>query len=142
MIGFGLTETEVCQIIKNPQTGKPLDEKTLRKYFAAEIAAGAPKIKAQVGNKIVATILGRDGGLANEHARAALMMFYARTRMGWKDTSVIEHTGKDGGPIKTENALHFISAALDKIAGRLAGNAPSDDPEDGSGEDPPQDPTG
>ncbi len=98
-IGFGLTEAEVCQLIKNPETNEPIDEKTLRKHFAPEIAAGHPKVKVQVGNRIVATILGRDGGLKSDHAAAALMTFYARTRMGWKETIVNENVGKDGGPI-------------------------------------------
>jgi hypothetical protein len=37
MIGFGITEAETCCLVKNPETGKPIDEKTLRKYFKAEI---------------------------------------------------------------------------------------------------------
>jgi hypothetical protein len=36
-ISLGLTEAEVCQLIKNPETGLPIDEKTLRKHFSAEI---------------------------------------------------------------------------------------------------------
>jgi hypothetical protein len=98
LIGFGLTEAEICQLIKNPSTSKPIDEKTLRRHFSAEIAAGGPSIKAQVGNKILATILGREGGLTDEKSIATLMIFYAKTRMGWKETVVNEHANSGGQP--------------------------------------------
>jgi hypothetical protein len=98
LIGFGLTEDEICQLVRNPK-GRPIDGKTLRKHFADEIAAGLANIKAQVGNRIVATILGREGGLKDERTQALLMIFFAKTRMGWKETVVTENVGKDGGPI-------------------------------------------
>ena len=31
----------ICQLVVNPQTGKPLDERTLKKHFPREIAVGA-----------------------------------------------------------------------------------------------------
>jgi len=31
----------ICQLVVNPQTGKPLDEGTLKKHFPREIAVGA-----------------------------------------------------------------------------------------------------
>jgi hypothetical protein len=98
MIAFGLTEPEICQLIRNPK-GRPIDGKTLRKYFPDELASGFANVKAQVGNRIVATILGRPGGLQDERTQATLMIFYAKTRMGWKETVVTENVGKDGGPI-------------------------------------------
>jgi hypothetical protein len=67
MIGFGIPETEICLLIKNPATGKPINLATFRKYFAAEIATGAAKVKSLVGNCIVASILGREGGLTDQH---------------------------------------------------------------------------
>lgn len=116
MVGFGIPETDICQLVRQPKTGKPIDEKTLRKHFEVEIATGAVKVKSLVGNMIVNTILGRTQkviqqrggedveveiplGLVDERARATLAVFFARTRMGWKDTVVNEHVGKDGGPI-------------------------------------------
>ena len=38
MIGYGIPETEICLLIKNPAPGKPINLATFRKYFAAEIA--------------------------------------------------------------------------------------------------------
>ncbi len=69
----------------------------MRKHFAAEIATGAAKLKSLVGNRIVASVLGRDGGLRDERARAVLAVFFAKVRMGW--TTVDDHNPKkDGNP--------------------------------------------
>ena len=87
MIGFGIPETEICLLIKNPATGKPINLATFRKYFAAEIATGAAKVKSLVGNCIVASILGREGGLTDQRARARLAVLFAKTRMGWTETA-------------------------------------------------------
>jgi len=34
MIGYGIPEAEIYLLIKNPETGKPIDLETLRKHFA------------------------------------------------------------------------------------------------------------
>jgi hypothetical protein len=115
MIGFGITQDEICELIRNPETGKPIDGKTLRLHFKTEIATGEAKLKSMVGNLIVNTILGRtrkviekhDGqdveveiplGLSDERARATLTIFFAKTRMGWKETVVNEHANAGGQP--------------------------------------------
>jgi hypothetical protein len=33
MVGFGIPQTDIARLIKNPETGKPIDEKTLCKYL-------------------------------------------------------------------------------------------------------------
>lgn len=130
MIGFGIKQEDVCLLIKNRETRKPIDEKTLREHFADEIATGATKANAKVASSLF-----KDATeCPNDHARVAASTFWLKMRAGWKDVTVHEHVGKDGGPIKTDNAFTIISDALDKIATRLAGNAPSDASEDGSGE--------
>jgi hypothetical protein len=98
MIGYGIPEVEICNLIKNPETGKPIDSKTLRKHFKAEIAAGATRLKSLVGERIIATILGREGGIKDARAQATLAVFFAKTRMGWKETSVHEHANADSKP--------------------------------------------
>ena len=59
---------------------------TLSKYFAAELEAGQQEAKLQVGTFILDSILGR-GGIRDDRARATLAIFYAKTRMGWKETT-------------------------------------------------------
>jgi hypothetical protein len=129
MARYGIPQAEMARTLGIGKT-------TLEKHFAEELATGATKANAQVGEFLFSTIVGlaipNRAPVTDGRARVSAGIFWAKTRMGWRETSVHEHTGKDGGPIKTENAQHFISAALDKIAARLAGNAPGDDPKDAS----------
>jgi hypothetical protein len=53
MIGYGVPEAEICLLIKNPETDKPIDLETLRKHFAAEIATGAAKMKLLTSNSFL-----------------------------------------------------------------------------------------
>jgi len=95
MIGFGITEAEVCRLIKNPETGNPIDEKTLRLYFAEEIAAGRPKANIAVAQSLFAEATKGD----DARARVTAAIFWLKTRAGWKETDRVELTGKEGGPI-------------------------------------------
>jgi hypothetical protein len=98
MIGYGIPEADICLLIKNPETGKPIDLKTLRSHFAREIATGVTKLKSLAGNRIVAAMLGRDGGLTDELTQAKLLMLFAETRMGWKETVADEQANEDRRP--------------------------------------------
>jgi hypothetical protein len=105
MVGFGIPEAEICNLIRNPENGKPIDEKTLRKHFKDEIAQGAVKVKLIVGQFMVASILGREvpagAGmmpLKDERARAKLASLFAKARMGWRETVVNRHENKHGKP--------------------------------------------
>ena len=116
MIGINVPEAEICRQIKNPVTDKPIDLETLRKYFAAEIAFGAAKMKLLTFKFIHATILGHEGGLADEEARGRLLLFYAKTRLGW-NRRVSRHE-KVGGAIDTQQVQQEVSHELDRLARR------------------------
>jgi len=109
LVGLGIPEDEICRLVLNPATRRPIDEKTLRKYFPVELATGHTRVNAQVGRFIFATITGQAGGVADERARATLAMFWAKCRMGWKETVVQEH--REGGPIE-----QLSDAELERIA--------------------------
>ena len=92
LTGWGIPQQHICRLVTNPQTGKPLDPKSLRKYFALEIRTGAVEANARIGSLIYATILGLPPppgtvAITNERARARLAIFWAQTRMGWRETS-------------------------------------------------------
>jgi len=93
MISYGAPETEICLLIKNPETGKPIEVETLREHFASEIATGATKLKSLLGNRIVAAMLGRDGGLTDELTQAKLLMLFAEHRM--KEAVADAHANED-----------------------------------------------
>ena len=87
---LGIPQTDICRLVTNPQTGKPLDPKSLRKHFALEIKTGAVELKLLVGRLIVASILGLPPppgtvAITDERMRAKLAIFYAKTQMGWRE---------------------------------------------------------
>jgi hypothetical protein len=91
MIGYGMPQAEIRLLIKHPQTGEPISLETLRKHFAEEIAAGVVNLKALVGDRIVAWILGRDGDLLDDRARMKLAILVAKARMGWTVANGHQH---------------------------------------------------
>jgi len=108
MVAFGIPEAEICGLIRKANR-KPVDEKTLRKHFKEEIATGAAKVKLTVGQFMVASILGHGAEpgivpLKDERARASLAQLFARSRMGWRETVVNQHEGKDRGAIVVQFA--------------------------------------
>jgi hypothetical protein len=101
LTGWGIPQQHICRVVTNPQTGKPLDPKSLRKHFALDIRTGAVEANFTVGRLILATILGLPPppgtvAITNERVRARLAIFWAKTRMGWRETSVDENRGKPG----------------------------------------------
>ena len=114
MVGFGIPEAEICGLIRKAN-GKPIDEKTLRKHFREEITTGASKVKLIVGQFMVASILGTVDHpdfvpLKDEKARTSLAMLFAKSRMGWKETTVNEHANADSKPF-----IYTVSKTDDKL---------------------------
>ena len=77
-----------------------IDDKTMYKYYRPELEQSAMKANANVGKFLYQAASGQaltTGATYSDCVRAA--MFWAKTRMGWKETNVQEHTGVDGKPI-------------------------------------------
>jgi hypothetical protein len=120
LTALGLPQQQICLLVINPQTGKPLDEKALRKHFEREIATGATELFAPMGNFIVANIFGMAppaGTVAidNQHVRRSLAIFFAKTRMGWKETMVNRQKEHPGAPIEDQDEEEIRQEFLDKI---------------------------
>ena len=62
---------------------------TLQKHLREELDLGKSKIDARITETIVRQALA---------GNTALLCFYAKTRMGWRETTRVETTGADGGP--------------------------------------------
>jgi hypothetical protein len=113
LAGINVAEDEICRQIKNPETDESIDLETLRKHFAAEIAVGATKMKLRTFELIYATLVGGEGGIADEEARGRLLRFYVRTRLGWGRRASRQE--KVGGPINTKE----VQEELNRLARRL-----------------------
>lgn len=70
-----------------------ISENTLRKYFADEIAAGGSKAHAAV----VANLFKQ--ATKDDPRSTAAAIFWTKTRLGWKDTTRLEHGGIENSPI-------------------------------------------
>lgn len=71
-----------------------IDDKTLYKYYHEELENSAIKANANVGKFLYQAASGQalqTGASYGDCVRAAI--FWAKTRMGWKETNVQEHTG-------------------------------------------------
>lgn len=117
--GFGLVYRDICLLIVNPQTGKPISEPTLRARFKAELAVGAVKANANVVKSLYTQA-------TKGNVTAAI--WWTKCRMGWKETVRTELAGKNGGPIQHHVDLSRLTdaqlATLEEIlgAGAAAGS--------------------
>ena len=90
LTSYGVTEAEVARYVG-------VDAKTLRKHYKEELAFSRMKRNAVVGNFLFSAASGRalaDGANYADCVRAA--MFWAKTRMGWRETNNLDHTSSDG----------------------------------------------
>lgn len=91
MVGLNLTHREIASLVFNPRTGKGISVNTLELHFRYELDNGAAKVNAKVGESLVKRALDL------QHPQGATCaIFYAKTRMGWKETQVHEVESKAG----------------------------------------------
>jgi len=127
MTGFGIAQEDIARLIKNPATGKPLHTKSLRKYFADEIATGLTKATAAFAQSLFAEATkGEDPA-----SRVSAAKFWLSRRAGWKETVVQEHTGKDGKPIDVRQR---ISLKIDRLHEALKRREAGDTVESAAGQ--------
>ena len=83
-----------------------IDDKTLYKYYREELENSAIKANANVGKFLYQAASGQaltTGATYSDCVRAA--MFWAKTRMGWKETNVQEHTGANGTETQNQKVI-------------------------------------
>ena len=100
---FGITQAEIATQLK-------ISEPTLRKHFREELDGGKFKADMKVGGNMYGLTQSAD-----EQVRLRACQWWTSRRMGWKETSVNEQVGKDGGPIETKDV-----SAIDIIRARIA----------------------
>lgn len=86
-----LPQESIARIVIHPKSGKPIDLKTLRRHFREELDRGKDAIDAKVAQGLVQRAL----DLSHPQG-AACAIFYAKTRMGWSETTRVEVDGKAG----------------------------------------------
>lgn len=90
MAGFGIPQAEICLLMINPETGRPIDEKTLRAHFHDELAQGHVKANSAIGQ----ALFKKATGSGPQSVAAAI--FWLKCRAGWREQSVIQVDVKSG----------------------------------------------
>ena len=101
MAGYGIPELGIAKVIG-------VDPKTLRKHYRSELDLGHIKANSAVAQSLFKKATG-DGP---QSVTAAI--FWAKTRMGWKETIVNEHGGVDNNPVRISVIRRIIVDAPDR----------------------------
>ena len=88
MTACGMPQEVICQQIINPENGKPIDSKTLRKVFREELDGGK-----SVANALVAQSLFKKATSGTGQGAVTAAIFWLKTQAGWKETQKVEHSG-------------------------------------------------
>ena len=91
LAGLGIPHDDIALLIINQNTGGHIAKATLQKYFQTELDAGHVK-----ANSAIAQSLYKQATEGNVTAG----IWWTKARMGWKETTVNEHGGPNGGPIE------------------------------------------
>ena len=110
LAGYGVPEAEIAGMVG-------IDPKTLRKHYRHELDFGHIKANAKVAENLFRKATGE----GREAVTAAIFWLKARAR--WKEVSVNEHSGLDGGPIEQVTKIERIILAP---ADRASTTLPSD----------------
>lgn len=105
MSALGIPQEDIARVL-----GICVD--TLAKYYRDELDNARTKANTQIGGALFRKALSGD---------TASLIFWMKTRAGWKETNVQEHTGKDGSPLQAVlnivKELDGASSGLPKIEG-------------------------
>jgi len=119
LAGRGIPQEHIRQLIRNPQTGRPLAIKTLRRAFLTEIKTAKVELKVQVARLIMDTILGRRPvnakPIKDERVRARLAIFVAKTRLGWSGANCHQQVPD---PLDVEHVRRRFIARIARLARR------------------------
>jgi hypothetical protein len=89
LASFGLPQEDIAEYIG-------ISHVTLRKYYAEQLKVSAIKANATVGKYLFSLASGQalKNGATHGDCKAAAM-FWAKTRMGWRETTAHDHTSSD-----------------------------------------------
>lgn len=90
LYSYGIPQEEIASYIG-------IDAKTLRKHYREELNSAHVKAHAAVGRFLYQNATGatlKTGASHSDCVRAA--MFWAKTRMGWRETENVNHVSEDG----------------------------------------------
>lgn len=105
LASFGTPQEDIAEFIG-------ISKPTLAKYYKEELKISSIKANAEVGKFLFNMASGRaqkQGASFAECSRAA--MFWAKTRMGWRETNNLDHTSSDGS-MTPPKIIEFLPASM------------------------------
>ena len=105
-VTVGTRQDIVAQIIG-------IDAKTLRLHYRNELDLSSAKANAVIGGALFNKAKGGD---------TAAMIFWAKTRMGYRETNVLEHTGTVKHEVGADEAFTALARLLGGAILRPAGD--------------------
>ena len=105
LASLGMPQDEIAAYIG-------ISKPTLAKHYASELKLSAIKANANVGKFLYTMASGRalkQGASYGECSRAA--MFWAKTRMGWRETNNLDHRSSDGS-MSPPSTIEIVSASF------------------------------
>lgn len=97
MCAVGIPHEQIAMVVRGG-----IDADTLKKHFKTELREAKIRANAKIGGTLFNKAINGD---------TAAAIFWAKTQMGWKETSKHELTGEDGAPLKVTQVI--ISAPDD-----------------------------
>jgi hypothetical protein len=91
MSGYGVPIEQIAAVAMG---GISID--SLYEHFRTELVTGKAAINGKVGQTLAQKALAGD---------TAAMIWWSKSRMGWKEKVELEHVGPGGGPIKSESKV-------------------------------------
>jgi transposase-like protein len=82
----------------------PCGINTLYEHYREELDLGLTNVNTRIVNNLALTALGP----RTEKTTVTAAIWWTKAVMGWRDTSRIEQTGPDGGPIQTESHVVIV----------------------------------
>jgi len=113
---YGVPQADIAECLD-------ISVNTLVKHFRDELISGKFKVHVKAGSTVVKMLDSKDERVALESAK-----WYTARRMGWKETTVTENTGKDGGPIEVRDTSAVdlireqIASATERLEDKTGGN--------------------
>ena len=93
LTGFGIEQIHIAAKLG-------ITVKTLRKHYSSEVELGTAEVVGAVAGALFKKAMDPKGGMP----AVTSAIFILKTRGRWKESSVIEHTGADGGPMPTSQS--------------------------------------
>ena len=146
LAGLGVAQERIRHYIRD--SGEPISKNTLIKHFRTELDEGLLEAEALLLESLFNQAVGRakvveilaDGTrkVVSERVKPdpACVIFCAKVRFGWKETSRHAHSGPDGGPIPVTSQFDLDRLSVEQLKQLEAILAVAEStPEPGGGED-------